>query len=348
MTQMQAQTSKDVEALARSMMDQGVIALSTIRIWRAARLLKAADLGLPENSVNAQLVSLGHKKLVLKERLQELLRIESRVNAMLASVGFSFMKALHFIPIEMSNEVMEELSKHKADFAKERDVFINNYETIKQEALAKWEEEAQQFRDKGQAEVADRLLRSVEASYPPKEELHKYFEFNVVFFNVVAPPAIELDLQALAAKVKDAEVVAEARSKLVREAQADVARQMSGFGAECAQQLRERFADLLDEVHETLGTAKTRGGVSQKTLNRLHDFYDNFKKLNFAGDTGLSKVLEDFKDQWLERGAEHYREAGTASLRAAISRVGEGVRAMIEETRQASFASGSGRTVFVG
>lgn len=348
MTQVRAQTSKDVEALARSMMDQGVIALSTVRIWRAARMLKAADLGLPENSVNDQLVSLGHKKLVLKERLQELLRIESRVNAMLASVGFSFMGALRFIPIEMSGEVMEALNKHKADFLKERDVFINNYDTIKEEALVKWEEEAKRFRDQGQPEVADRLMQSVMASYPAKDKLHEFFEFNVVFFNVVAPPAIELNLQELATKVKDAEAVAEARARLVKEAQADVARQMSGFGTECAQQLRERFADLLDEVHSTLGNVKARGGINQKTLNRLHDFYDSFRKLNFAGDASLSRVLEDFRSRWLEQDAEHYREVGTEALRDAISRVGEGVRAMIEETRQASFASGSGRTVFVG
>lgn len=341
------QNASDVDAMAKSLLGQGVMLSSTVRYWRAAKMLKPADLGLPENGVNSDLVSLGHKKLVLKERLKELGRVESRVNAIMNSAGFSFMNIARFIPNEIIGELQVELNGLRSEFAAAKKEFIDNYDAIQAEARVEWEAEADKFREKGQPDVADRLLASIASAYPKKSELDRFFEFSVHCVSITAPNFVETDLEGMANKAKDVQAVLLARNALVSEARQDVARQMAGFGAECAQQLRQRFADLLDEVHSTLGTAKTRGGISQKTLNRLHDFYDSFKKLNFSNDTAFEGVLEGFRKAWLTHDAEHYRDAGTVGLRDAITSLGNGIRAMIEETMESSFAGSGGRAVLI-
>ena len=66
-------------------------------------------------------------------------------------------------------------------------------------------------------------------------------------------------------------------------------------------------------------------GVHQKTLNRLVDFIDHFKVLNFAGDQELEARLEEVRKQFLSRTAEEYRDSNAARrrLRDGIGRLAD-------------------------
>ncbi|MDX9982349.1 MAG: DUF3150 domain-containing protein, partial [Lentisphaeria bacterium] len=48
---------------------RGVLVNASVRYWRARKKLSPADLGLPDDKVNRRLISLGHKRLLPKERL---------------------------------------------------------------------------------------------------------------------------------------------------------------------------------------------------------------------------------------------------------------------------------------
>ena len=332
--------------MAKSLLGQGVMLKSSVRTWRAARMLKPADLGLPENEVNDDLVSLGHKKLVLPERLKDLARLESKLNSLMNSSGFDFMGLARFIPNTVLPELMTQIRDIETAFWDAKQKFVDDYEEIKTEALLKWEEEAKRFRESGRSEVADRLMESIRNSYPTVDGLDRYFEFSVLCVDIKAPEVTPVDLPELWRRTNEQAEVERVRAEVLQDARSKVNASMAGFGAECAQQLRERFADLLEDVNATLGTSTSRGGVNQKTLNRLHDFYENFRKLNFAGDHQFDELMENFRQEWLLKDADHYRSVGTGDLRAAIASVGSGVRAMIEESRQSDFVS-RGRAVSV-
>ena len=61
---------------------EGVLLNVSVRYWRATKKLKPEDLGLNPDNVSNRLISLGHKKLLPKDRLKEFARIESRAHAL--------------------------------------------------------------------------------------------------------------------------------------------------------------------------------------------------------------------------------------------------------------------------
>ena len=66
-------------------------------------------------------------------------------------------------------------------------------------------------------------------------------------------------------------------------------------------------------------------GVHQKTLNRLVNFIDEFKKLNFAGDGEMERLLDDARTQLLSKTAEEYRDD-----RLARARLQDGIRKLAD------------------
>jgi hypothetical protein len=69
-------------------------------------------------------------------------------------------------------------------------------------------------------------------------------------------------------------------------------------------------------------------GVHQKTLNRLVEFIDQFKSLNFAGDRDLEAKLDEVRRQFLTRTAEEYRDDGKAKQRLT-----DGIQRLANEAR---------------
>ena len=51
---------------------EGVLVNVSVRYWRAAKKLRAEDLGLDPDDVTDRMISLGHKKLLPREALEAL------------------------------------------------------------------------------------------------------------------------------------------------------------------------------------------------------------------------------------------------------------------------------------
>ena len=70
-------------------------------------------------------------------------------------------------------------------------------------------------------------------------------------------------------------------------------------------------------------------GVHQKTLNRLVRFIDQFKQMNFAGDSDMEQQLENVKKELLSKAAEEYRDSALAR-----ARLKQGLAALANQARQ--------------
>ena len=101
---------------------------------------------------------------------------------------------------------------------------------------------------------------------------------------------------------------------------------METFVQDAVASLREQTATLCDEMLVSMRDSKV--GVHQKTLNRLVDFIDRFKSLNFAGDAELETRLEEVRGEFLSRTAEEYRDDTRAR-----NRLDAGIRALADEAR---------------
>ncbi len=100
-----------------------------------------------------------------------------------------------------------------------------------------------------------------------------------------------------------------ARENAAREARQRIEQSCDTFIREATAELRNQTAQLCDDMLETINTT---GSVHQRTLNRLVNFIDRFRELNFVNDSEMERQLEQVKAEFLQRSAGEYRESSTA------------------------------------
>ena len=298
---------------------EGVLINVSVRYWRATRKLKAEDLGLDPDNVTDRLISLGHKKLLPKEALARLALVESRAHSLIECSTFPFLNGLgHFLPNTKLEEVTGKLKELETEFDQARQAFLGQYAELRQQASAEWCEAAKRL-----VTDPDRLVATIEASFPNPAAMQRTFGFETQLFQVRAPERLELAL----VNQGDQQQLIAARQRAAEEAAAQIHRGAENFVADCVASLRQQTAALCQEMLESMRTGKT--GVHQKTLNRLVRFIDEFKQLNFVGDQQMEAELDRVRQEFLSHSAEDYRDDGVAR-----TRLQEGLQALANTARQ--------------
>ena len=298
---------------------EGVLINVSVRYWRATRKLNPEDLGLDPGNVTDRLISLGHKKLLPKEALERFALVESRAHSLIESGTFPFLNGLgHFLPNTKLEEVTRKLKGLEVEFDQARQAFLGQYAELRQQASAEWCEAAKRL-----VADPDRLVATIEASFPNPGKMERAFGFETQLFQIRAPERLNLALVSQG----DQEQIITARQRAAEEAAAQIHRGAESFVADCVASLRQQTAALCQEMLESMRTGKT--GVHQKTLNRLVRFIDEFKQLNFVGDQQMEAELDRVRQEFLSRSAEDYRDDGVAR-----TRLQEGLQALADTARQ--------------
>lgn len=306
-----------LDVLAR----QGVLLNVSVRFWRAAKKLKAEDLGLDPDTVTNHLISLGHKKLIPRDgALKNFALIESRAHALVDSSTFPFLGGIaKFLPNAKLGAVTAKLDMLEQEFRAELSRFKEQYASLRVDAARAWWEAARRL-----VNDPDRLVAAIEASFPQADGLDRYFSFQTHLFQVAVPRgSAQLDLIAAA----DQQAIAQARQRAAQEAAAKIRSGTEQFVADCVATLRQETAKLCEEMLQSMSNGKTQG-VHQKTLNRLVRFVDQFKQLNFAGDSEMEERLERVRQEFLSRTAEEYRDSASAQakLRTGLAKLRDTAR----------------------
>mgnify|MGYP003589793092 CR=1 FL=1 len=284
---------------------EGVLISVSIRLWRAQKKLNAEDIGLDSDDVNKRLISLGHKKLLPREAMAKLALVESRAHALVESNTFPFLNGLgHFLPNKRLAEVTGKLEEIQEQFHSLTAEFLRQYRPMREQALKEWRETARRL-----AVDPARLVATIEDAFPDPDAIRRYFSFDIHLFEIKVPERLGTSLVSLA----DQQNIIDARAKAASEASEKINTGVNAFVADCVSTLRHETATLCEEMLASMKTGKT--GVHQKTLNRLLNFMDHFKQLNFAGDTELNRMLDDFRSQFLGTNAEQYRDNNSEQLR---------------------------------
>ena len=188
------------------------------------------------------------------------------------------------------------------------------YATLRDQALEEWREAARHLNGS-----AERLLATIEQSFPPAGEIAKRFAFETRLFQIAAPDNIRLEVTEGIEQLK----VSEDRRRIAEDASRRLQSDLDGFIRESVASLRDQTARLATDVLATIDGSEN--GVHQRTLNRLTTFIESFRSLNFAGDQQLETTLERFRNELLTRSAEDYRNDGQAlaSLTDGLARLRE-------------------------
>lgn len=276
---------------------RGVLVSTSVRYWRGCKKLSAEDLGLDPAHVSDRLIQLGHKRLIPRDALQAFALIESRVQATVEGASFPFLGGIgRFVPNPRLGELTERLDRLRDEFREATLDFVAGYVPLRESAMVEWRDAAEHLNGS-----AERLLLTIEQSFPPAGEIAKRFAFETRLFQIAAPDHIRLEV---AEGVSQMEAEND-RRRIAEEATRRMQADLDGFIRESVASLREETARLASEVLQTIDGSDH--GVHQRTLNRLSTFIDSFRSLNFAGDQQLEQTLERFRRDLLQRSAEDYR-----------------------------------------
>jgi hypothetical protein len=300
---------------------EGVLLSVSVRYWRAAKKLKAEDLGLDPDTVTDHLISLGHKKLVPREALKAFALIESRAHALVDANTFPFLGGIaHYLPNSKLVEVTHRLEELEREFRAEQQRFISDYGCLRLDAAREWWDAARRL-----VHDPDRLVATIETSFPQADEMDRYFSFNTHVFQVSIPEGTP-QMELIAAG--DRQAVVDARNRAAQEAGRKIRHGAEQFVSDCVATLRQETAKLCDEMLRSIQSGKTHG-VHQKTLNRLVRFIDQFKQLNFAGDREMEQQLERVRKEFLAKTAEEYRDDAKAQVRLT-----QGIKDLADAARE--------------
>ena len=284
---------------------EGVLLKVSVRFWRGCKQLKAEDIGLKSSDVSNRLISLGHKRLLPKESTQPLALLESRAHSLVEGNTFPFLGGLgHFLPNGKLGEVTSRLQELETEFWQARDEFLRRYTSLRESASTEWRAMAVKL-----VKDPDRLLATIEASFPLPQQMHRFYGFETQLFQVSVPESLGVDLIT----TTEQQAVITARQQACRDAGAKIRQDVQLFVADCVASLREQTATLCAEMLTSISTSET--GVHQKTLNRLVRFIEQFKQMNFANDVEMERQLERVRTELLSKTAEEYRDNATARLR---------------------------------
>lgn len=288
--------------LLRVLTREGVLLNVSVRYWRGCKKLKAEDIGLDPDKISDKLISLGHKRLLPREATEALSLVESRAHALVDANTFPFLNGLaHFLPNPKLEEVTGKLKELEREFWEAKRGFLRRYSGLRESASREWRTMAQKLVDN-----PDRLVATIESSFPTTDRMDRYFGFEVQLFQIAVPERLGLDMLTLG----DQQNLITARQQAAQTASRQIRAGVETFVADCVATLREQTAVLCGEMLQSITTSET--GVHQKTLNRLIRFIDQFKQMNFVSDLEMERQLEQVRRELLSKTAEEYRDSKSA------------------------------------
>jgi len=310
--------------ILRVLTREGVLIHVSVRYWRAAKRLKAEDLGLDPNKVSQRLVSLGQKRLLPKEAIAPLALVEGRAHALIEASTFPFLGGIgHFLPNGKLAQVRQRLHELEGEFEQAKRQFLDRYADHRTEAIREWESMAVDLTDD-----PERLVEVIRQSFPVRDKIEEKFAFNVHLFQVAVPEELSAQLVTFSEQTE----VVSARAQAAREASREIQSSVESFVGECVFTLRQETAQLCGEMLASISSGKI-GGVHQKTLNRLTRFIDEFKTLNFVNDRELEERLDTVRQELLSQSADHYRQnpAATRSLQEGLTQLRDHARDLAQQ-----------------
>lgn len=301
--------------LLEGICQRGVLVSTSVKYWRGCKRLKAEDLGLNPSDVSERLIRLGQKRLIPRDALADFALIESRAHAAVEGASFPFLGGLaRFVPNPRLASTIDTLEKLRGEFDDASRSFSENYPVLREKAIAEWREAAQHLNGN-----SERLIATIEQSFPPAGAINQRFSFEWQLFQIAAPDSIRLEVVDGITQIE----AAQDRQRIAGEATLRMQNDIDAFIRESVASLRQETARLASDVLATIDGSEK--GVHQRTLNRISNFIESFRSLNFAGDAQLEQTLENFRANLLRRSAEEYRNqpGAMASLTDGLNRLRE-------------------------
>lgn len=313
---MTSNATKNVTKDADAIFHDGVLIDLQIGFWSARAANRPTDLGLHGGRRNLPdfVAGLGTKRLTDKHLIDHWVNLAARARYAVKKRSFPFPVAdTRFVPLTSLDAVEKELTEIRREFMESVEYLIRHYDTIRETVLSK----------------SDRHRRALASHYPRKSELRGKFYMSWTPFTIQMPRKLRVE----ATKRSKLSL----REKAQERYRAELEQRMGEFLNETVGTLREKTTDLCEKV-----VAKIKAGevVTNRSLNTLRSFIDQFKQLNFVGDKEVEAKLDKLKRDVLDgRDADAF--AGNDVSRARLAQALTDVQSVAESVSDISTVTGT-------
>lgn len=275
---------------------QGILFDLDIGRWAAHKKLDKDDLFLQQINPNA--FHLGHKKLMPKESIEKIQKIESAARSalMVCSADFPIAGA-RFVRYPVLENLQNKLLDLKGKYHEEVEQFLKNYPELRMKQMEVLNEQADILADDRLARLesvnldADKKTEAIDAindwrerqykknmdAFPSEEKLQEKFRFEWRLFKVSAADSLT---------TVSPEQALEAHKKLQGDLQEWI--------QETAVLMHKALGEAAAHANELL---KKQGKLNPKNLKPLFDAFETFKALDF-GKSDITTVLDELKQKY--------------------------------------------------
>ncbi len=277
--------------LKGSLYRAGVVADLTISDWQGTTKLTPADLGLEHLPEEDILIRLGKKLLLHKDSLQKVRAFKFEAQSFLYDNSFQFpFGSTQFVPFSKLSLMMEKMEKCKNGFEEEVDAFLKDYDRIREEVLAEFEDFfiriLRQRNHITEAEIMfekERLLQKTREKYPSVSELRRKFRFQFSIFEVNLPDFTEVSSEEALDKAR-------LNQELENEYRQRAMEKIDGFLDEVVRSLELLALDTIEYLRKRIEGGK----LSIKTVKAFVHYATTFKEMDFVG-FDISTKIDDIQ-----------------------------------------------------
>lgn len=225
--------------------------------------LQPKDIGKTKADVPAEIISLGHKRLIKKSALAEIETIRGKAYSIVEQHSTeSWIPHLRFMSKTSSEKVIAMLKTLKLDYFKAVDKFIEQYPSLKEEMLKEY------------PQWSEALL----PLYPSVAQVKASFHFEVSEYAVSMVTA-------------EGELLSEAKMEI----EAGMMAKLDSFLKDTVKNTRQLFLQELQSVKEKIDSGEK---VNSKTIKKIHDMIEVAESKDIAGDVEFIALLSDFKKKF--------------------------------------------------
>jgi len=267
----------------------GVIGDLSFGVWGASTQLKEDDLGL--KGVPEDLMSLGRKRLVDRDRLKKISSVFSQARSFFRNNSFEFpFGDARFIPYARLQRIADKMEESEKKFYEEVDALVGDYDSIRSQMMKKYDsafdsllEQRAGMTGEQQKENKKILLAQLKDKYPSKEDLKSRFKFEFVVFDVQSP---EFNKVSAAEAIGKHEQVLE----LEKAFQEKVARKLDGFLDDVVGRLKTMVLDSVKKIQDHL----ENDTIKMSTVGSFKKFAETFRSMDFV-DMNIDAALKSLE-----------------------------------------------------
>lgn len=316
-----------------NLFEVGCLVNLRIGCWSGRRMVSRSDLvsvGMDPDALPKDLVNYGRKLLINRTEIQKLSRIEQRARAYLSSYSVPFgVASAHFVPSKMIPDIEQNLNSMKEEFEKAVDSFILRFEESREEVRI------------NHPEFYEKCLKKYYPSSP--ETLREKFKFSWFLFKISGINALE---EVTSSQVGEANQ----RNQMIAET---MKKEVGGFVDQYVSSMREevvKFCDLMTARinGKAYGDESESKLLTARSLSYFKKYVDRFKVMNIFNDHETNKMLQEFKDQFLDGGCSpktYDSDAMKSSVSLALSSIRK--QASLENEQTSIFINSLKRKVVI-